>query len=172
MFEQNLAFQVGDQVIHSTHGLGEIIQMDEKELFGRSSQYYVVQVRDITLWVPISDAGVRCLRRLTPSADFDKLFTILTSPGEPLAPDRLARRNQLLERLKDSSLESVCEVVRDLVFHKRNSKMNENDTSILSRARKFLLDEWSIVLSIPVHQAERELRDLLGGEEVFSKQSW
>jgi RNA polymerase-interacting CarD/CdnL/TRCF family regulator len=49
MFEKNMAFQVGDQVIHWAYGLGEIIQLDEKKLFGRVGKYYVVQMSEITL---------------------------------------------------------------------------------------------------------------------------
>jgi RNA polymerase-interacting CarD/CdnL/TRCF family regulator len=63
--------------------------------------------------------------------------------------------------LKDGTLESICRVVRDLAFHKRTKKINESDKSILTRTRSFLLTEWSIVLSVPVHQAESELRNLL-----------
>ena len=162
MLEQNVAFHVGDQVIHWAYGLGEIIQLDEKELFGRTGEYYVVQIRDLTLWVPINDTGIHCLRFLTPAGDFQKLFGILASPGEPLSADRLERKNQLTERLKDGTLESICGVVRDLVFHKRTKKMNENDSSTLSRARSLLLDEWSIVLSVTIQQADDELRELLG----------
>jgi CarD family transcriptional regulator len=171
MFEKNKAFQVGDQVIHWAYGLGEIIQLDEKELFGRTGKYYVVQMSDITLWVPLNETGERCLRYLTPAGDFQKLFGILASPGEPLSIDRLERKTQLTERLKDGTLESICGVVRDLAFHKRIKKMNDNDNSILARARSFLLDEWCMVLSVPVQQAEYELKELLEGDKVLAKAS-
>jgi RNA polymerase-interacting CarD/CdnL/TRCF family regulator len=171
MIEQKMTFQVGDQVFHWAYGLGEIIQLDEKELFGRTSKYYVVKIRDMTIWVPIDEMGERCLRSLTPARDFHRLFRILSSPGEPLSTDRLERKNQLTEQLKDGTLESICRVVRDLAFHKRMKKTNENDSVVLTRARNFLLDEWSVVLSVPVYQAESELRELLGGEEVFAAKS-
>jgi RNA polymerase-interacting CarD/CdnL/TRCF family regulator len=135
MMDEKLAFQVGDKVIHWAYGLGEIIQLDEKELFGHTSKYYVVKIRDMTIWVPITDMGERCLRFLTPAGDFKMLFGILASPGEPLSADRLERKNQLMEQLKDGRLESICRVVRDLAFHKRMKKVNENDSSVLARAR-------------------------------------
>lgn len=161
MFEPDLAFHVGDQVIHWVHGPGEIVQLDEKELFGHTGQYYVVQIRDLTLWVPINEAGERCLRLLTPAGDFQKLFEILVSPGEPLSEDRLERKNQLTERLQDGTLESICYAIRDLVLRKRTKKMNDSDNSILNRARSSLLHEWSMVLSVSVQQADHELQELL-----------
>jgi hypothetical protein len=53
-------------------------------------------------------------------------------------------------------------VVRDLVSYKRTNKLNESDNSILKRAWSSLLDEWSTALSVPIKQAEQELKNLLG----------
>ena len=161
MSELDLSFQVGDQVIHWVYGLGEIIQLDEKVLSGQTGKYYVVQIRDLTLWVPLNGTGEHCLRFPTPARDFQKLFRILASPGEPLSPDRFERKTQLLELLRDRTLESICRLVRDLVYYKRIKKLNDNDNSILAHARELLLNEWSMALSVPVQQAEGELMNLL-----------
>ena len=161
MDEQNKSFQIGDQVIHWVYGLGEIVRLEEKKLSGRSGRYYVVQIRDLTIWVPLTESGEHCLRFPTPAEDFQELFRLLASPGEPLAQDRYMRKNQLAELMKDGTLESTCRVVRDLVSYKRGHRINENDNSLLDRARNFLLNEWSVALSVPIQQAERELKDLL-----------
>lgn len=166
MSELDTAFHVGDQVIHGVYGLGEIIQLDEKTLSGHTGQYYVLKLSGLTIWVPIGETGERHLRFLTPARDFQKLFNILASPGEPLSTDRYERKLQLAERLKDGKLESICRVVRDLASLKRARKMNDNDNSLLERARNFLLNEWSAVLSVPIQQAESKLMDLLAGEVV------
>lgn len=161
MHEQELAFQVGDQVIHWMYGHGEVIQLDEKVISEHTDKYYVVRIRDLTLWVPIEQEGEPCLRPPTPARDFKKLFRILTSPGEPLSADRHMRKLQLTELLKDRSLLSVCRVIRDLECYKRANRINESDNAILDHARNFLLSEWSVALAIPVQQAEGELRSLL-----------
>ena len=166
MSERDTAFHVGDQVIHGVYGLGEIVQLDEKTLAGHTGQYYVLQLSGLTIWVPISETGECHLRFLTPARDFQKLFHILASPGEPLSPDRFERKKQLAERLKDGKLESFCRVIRDLAFLKRLKKMNDNDSSLLERARIFLLNEWSVALSVPVQQAESKLMELLGEDVV------
>jgi CarD family transcriptional regulator len=161
MSEQKLSFQVGDQVIHWVYGLGEIVRLDEKKLAGRSNRYYVVQIRDLTIWVPLNAAGEHSLRFPTPAEDFQKLFRLLASPAEPLETDRYKRKTQVMELLKDGTLASTCRVVRDLVDYKRHHKINDNDNAILERARNFLLNEWSVALDVPIQQAEREMKALL-----------
>ena len=168
MVNQDMNFHVGDQVIHWAYGPGVIIQLDEKELFGLSNKYYVVKLRDLTIWVPIAQTSECCLRFPTPAREFPKLFRILASPGEPLSADRFERKTLLTGRFKDRTLESICLVVRDLTLRKRQKKMNDDDSSLLDRARNFLLNEWSIVFSVPVQQAELELKELLGENEALA----
>lgn len=161
MSEWELTFQIGDPVVHCVYGIGSIIQREEKVLTGTRSTYYVVQVRDLTIWVPINEQGVQCLRMPTPAKDFNEVFRILASPGETLSDDRYTRKTLLTDLLKDGTIESLCRVIRDLVTYKREKKINEHDNAILNRAKDSLLNEWSTVLSVPIHQAEIELGRLL-----------
>jgi CarD family transcriptional regulator len=163
MIEQH--FQVGDMVIHWAHGPGEIIQLDEKSLSGRTQQYYVVKTSNLTVWVPVDQAGDRKLRLPTPKSDFKVLFQILASPGKPFSRERNERRLQLVERLKDHELASICGIIRDLTLHKRLNKMNDNDNATLARNRNVLIYEWSIASSISSQQAEKELGKLLEADE-------
>ena len=158
-------FQVGDQVIHWAHGPGEIIQLDEKSLSGHTQQYYVVEMSNLTLWVPVDQTDDHSLRLPTPKKDFKVLFQILASPGKPFSSERNERRLQLVERLKDHKLASICGVIRDLTLYKRLNKMNDNDNATLARSRNVLLYEWSIASSISTQEAEKELRKLLEGDE-------
>jgi len=161
MDERTAAFQVGDQVVHWIHGIGKIIQLDRKGISGKITSYYVVQIRDLTLWVPISEEGEQCLRYPTPEEEFNGLFHLLSSPGEELSVDRFTRKNELTVLMKDRTIRSICRVIRDLTNFKLNHKVNESDNSILDRAKDALLSEWSMVLSVPVSHAEKELRKLL-----------
>jgi CarD family transcriptional regulator len=155
-------FQVGCKVIHWAYGLGEIIQLDEKELFGDIHQYYVVKINDLTIWVPSSDQDDFSLRLPTPAKDFKKLFELLASPGEPLPDDRLERKTLLAGRLKEGRLKEICLIIRDLNYQNHIKKLNEQDSAIMERAKKFLLSEWSAVFAIPIATAGRELKEILG----------
>ena len=155
-------FHVGDKVIHRFYGLGEIVQMDEKFIHGRQMLCYVVRTRDLTIWVPADEPDKSSIRRPTPGSDFENLFAILRSPGGPLPVDRFERKTYLTERMKDGKLASICSVIRDLVFYRREKTLNENDNSTLERAKSFLTTEWMYSLSVSQVQADSELMQLLG----------
>jgi CarD family transcriptional regulator len=158
---RSMSFQAGDPVVHGVYGLGKVLELDEKELLGKVKQYYVVEIRDLTLWVPISQGEPGSLRPPAQESEFVRLFDLLRQPGNPLSEDRLERKMQLSERMRVGSLESVGCVVRDLTHHGRSKKLNENDQLVLQRARNFLLNEWTFVFAVPLQQAEKELDALL-----------
>lgn len=155
-------YRVGDKVIHRSYGLGEIVQMDEKFIHERKMLCYVVRTRDLTIWVPADEPDQSSIRRPTPGRDFENLFAILRSPGRPLPVDRFERKTNLIERMKDGKLASVCSVIRDLVLYRQEKKLNDYDTSTLERAKSFLLTEWMYSLSVSQVQANSELMQLLG----------
>lgn len=161
MAKPDMDFKVGDQVIHHVYGPGVIIQLDEKEISGHTDLYYVVETRDLTLWVPVNEVKAGCLRYPTPAKDFPDLFHLLKSPAEPLSSDRFTRRTELSKRLKDGSIISICLVIRDLMPLKRIKKMNDHDNAVFGNARNLLLSEWSISLSVPIQQAEITLDNIL-----------
>ena len=150
-----MAFKVGDKVIHWTYGLGEIMLIEEKMIHGHITNCYVVQITDLTIWVPIDELMQNSLRVPTPPKDFEKLFTILTSPGEKLVEDRMLRKNQLMEQLKDGQLASICRVVRDLTHFQRGAKLNDQERSMLERAIQSLLAEWTYSLGTPLTRPTR-----------------
>ena len=156
-------FYKGDTVMHWAHGIGQIVNLEQRDLAGLTTVYYVVQVRDMTVWVPADSKVGSRLRAPTPKPRFQRLLAVLSSPPETLPADRLERKTRLLELLEDGRPESLCQIVRDLSAYQKHlgKPMNDNDQMILKQSRSTLLGEWGFVLSVTHAQAEHELFRLL-----------
>jgi len=157
-----MGFHVGDKVIHCTHGLGEIFQIEQKTICGHLTNCYVVRTPDLTIWIPVDDLQQHCLRLPAQPEEFVGLFAILNGPSEQLQEDRLLRKDQLLAQMRDGQLASICRVVRDLTNFKRSKKLNDQETSILERATNSLLTEWAHSLGMSQNQAHLAMINLLG----------
>jgi RNA polymerase-interacting CarD/CdnL/TRCF family regulator len=155
-------YQIGDTAIHWTYGLGEIVDIEEKPINNQPTTCYVFRTTDLTVWVPVDESDQHSLRVPTHPEDFEALYAILTSPGEQLHEDRLLRKNQLMTRMRDGQLASICRVVRDLWSFKRSTKLNDQERSILERAEKSLLTEWTYSLNVPFNKAQQAMIHLLG----------
>ncbi len=156
-----MKFRVGDPVVHWTFGLGKIIGVEERALSDSSTLFYLVQVRDLTVYVPVDHHTESRLRPPTAPRDFKKLFEILKGSPEPLVEDRLERKSLLRKGLADGKAETICRVIRDLTALSRQKPLNDDDKNILHRAQNLLCAEWGFSLSMPQEQAESELQQLL-----------
>ncbi len=159
-----MGLQIGDKVIHCTFGFGEIIKIEEKTVNGKLDNYFVVQIGDMTIWVPNDGTGQTSLRAPSSAQEFKETLQILSGPTEELVEDRVLRKKQLSDQLKDGQLSSICRVVRDLSSYQRKSKLNDQERSILDRAVKSLLTEWSYSLGTTQLQAQRVMESMLEGQ--------
>jgi RNA polymerase-interacting CarD/CdnL/TRCF family regulator len=159
-----MEFHEGDTVMHWTHGLGQVIRLEERNLSGVTTLYYAVQIRDMMVWVP-SDGELQFrLRAPTSISGFKKLIAVLSNPVEALPDDRLERKTLLLGYLRDGRTQSLFRIIRGLHAYRKIRPLNENDQSILRQARNSLLGEWGFVLSVSSAQAEHELNHWLMSE--------
>jgi RNA polymerase-interacting CarD/CdnL/TRCF family regulator len=158
-----MGFKIGDKVIHWTYGLGEIVQIEEKPVHDKITNCYVFKTSEITIWIPIDALEQQSLRQPTEPGEFPGLYDILASPGEALHEDRVQRKYDMMNRLKDGHLSSICRLVRDLTLAKRNGKLNYQEKYILERAEQSLLMEWTYALGTPMLQAHQAMTSMLGG---------
>ncbi len=162
-------YRRGDVVMHCIHGLGKIVQAEERSVYGPAMLYYAVQIGDMTVWVPADDNLGTRLRPPTRGDDFQRLLNILNSPGDLLPDDRHERKELLTEWLSDGRAESLCRVIRGLFRYRQSHSLNDNDQIILRRTQRAFVDEWSHSLSITPAQAENELQHLLASTVAINR---
>ncbi|MEK7328584.1 MAG: CarD family transcriptional regulator, partial [Chloroflexota bacterium] len=120
-----MQFKVGERVVHPAHGIGQIIKIEEKRLFGGEARlYYEVATQKNTVWVPIEAGKTVGLRPLMTKDDLARFRGILKSRPTTLNKDHRQRHLELMDRLKQGTLQVVCEVVRDLTARTWQKPLN------------------------------------------------
>src|SRR5689334_4753214 len=145
--EMSMDFKPGDHVMHCVHGLGKVLQREERVETHGPSVFYVVQVRDMTIWVPADDTLETRIRPPTLSGRFAQLLTTLSEAGEPLPDDRHQRRLLLTEWLKGGEVEALFRVIRGLSTYRRARPLSDNDQTLFRRLETSLLAEWALVMT-------------------------
>jgi RNA polymerase-interacting CarD/CdnL/TRCF family regulator len=119
--------------------------------------------------VPV-EGSASGLRRLTGKGDLDTYRAVLRGRPTPLAADHRERQIALVERLKQSSFQARCEVVRDLVAHSWAKPLNESSATSLRNARHVLCAEWAAAEGLSLAEATREVEALLlEGRKTYGK---
>jgi len=173
-------FDIGDKVVHPTHGAGQVKGIREQDLLEQYQRYYVIDlaVDGRTLMIPVSNAEEIGLRSISREAVLSKVWRTLSRTGEVLSDDYKKRQERIQEKLRTGDVIKVAEVIRDLSTLKREDHLTSFDTKLLERAQQFLASEVALVEEVQVSEAERMIYETLDngmesseaqGEEVAGK---
>jgi RNA polymerase-interacting CarD/CdnL/TRCF family regulator len=152
-----MKFQIGDWVVHCTHGLGQILAIEERTINEIKALYYKVKVSDLTIWIPMDENLKSRLRLPNDAAGFMESISVLSEPAESLPSDYRQRNLQLHDMLKDGGVEAYCKVIRDLSAYSQGRASSDHDNTLMKYAQGILIGEWSHSLSITPAAAELEL---------------
>lgn len=156
-----MEFKVGDFVVHPAHGLGRIVGLEEKRLFGEERLYYELTTPKSTVWIPVKVDAASGIRPMTAKADLARYRSILKSRPDPLNPDHRQRHLEIAERMKRGSFRVMCEVVRDLTARGWRKPLSDADAVSLRKARESVIQEWAASEGVPVVEATQEIDALL-----------
>lgn len=167
-----MRFSPSDWLVHPQHGVGQVVKLETKQFGpGTSQEYYEIAIATGTVWVPVEGSSSG-LRKITAKSDLGKYRGLLRGRPSPLAPNHKDRQNALEERLKESSFQAICEVVRDLVAYRWNKPLNESSGSMLRSAHQVLCSEWAMAEGLSLAKATHEVDSLLlEGKETYGNQS-
>jgi CarD family transcriptional regulator len=156
-------FDIGDKVVHPTHGAGQVTGIEKQDLLEQYHRYYIIDLAadDRTLMIPVSNAEEIGLRSISHEAALSQVWHILDATAKTLPDDHRKRQERIQEKLKTGDVVKVAEVVRDLSALKREDHLTSFDTRLLERAEQFLACEIALVEGVQVSEAERMISETL-----------
>lgn len=159
-------FEIGDRVVHPQHGVGKVVQLEDREFErGDSRRYYEIHIPGgSTVWVPV-DLTNSGLRRLADRAELARCRRVLSARPAPLMQDGRVRQSALVEHLRQGTLAAQCEVVRDLSAFVAHKPAYGTITGFLEAMLRVLCQEWAIVEDVSMSEAMMEITSLLEKSE-------
>ncbi len=151
----------GDWIVHSRHGLGQIIGMDKKELFGDRKVFYIVKTELITYWLSLSEVDSGRIRQVESAEVFEQALAILRSEPEPLDNNFRRRLMHIQTSVEDATLLSKAALIRDLHARDVQKDMHVNEKKILENLEHQFVNEWVQSCRITPEEARSQMNDAL-----------
>lgn len=157
-----MIFEIGDRVVHPQHGLGEVVKLEAREFeSGVIRQYYEISMPGgSTVWVPV-DLGTVGLRKPAEKTEIARCRKILVSRPVPLTEEPRSRQAMLLARLKQGTIFTFCEVVRDLYAFGEHKSLYGTIAGFYRVTKDVLCQEWAVVEGTNLSEAVQEIDALL-----------
>lgn len=134
---------IGDRAVYPMHGAGEIVGVEENEVGGVVSSYYVFRlpVGSLKLMLPVDKVEEVGLRDLITPAQVEEVIKILQAESEQFQGSWNKRFHMNLERLKTGDILDAAAVARNLTRQNNKRKVSSGEKRLLDLSRQLLISE-------------------------------
>lgn len=135
--------EIGDRIVYPMHGAGEISGIEENEVGGVVSSYYILKLPlgNLKLMLPVDKVDEMGLRDVIDIAETEKVAEVLGMPAEELQGSWNKRFHMNLDRMKTGDILEVAAIVRNLVRQNEKKKISSGEARLLEQARQILISE-------------------------------
>lgn len=136
-------FRVGDRVCYPMHGVGIIEAIEEREVLGVTSTYYVLRfiLGKMTAMVPVDTAEKVGLRAIIDQSECDRILNFLKQEPQAECDNWNRRYRENYERLRGGNIYDVADVVKCLMRRDEDKGLSAGERKMLASARQVLVTE-------------------------------
>ncbi|MDX1616130.1 MAG: CarD family transcriptional regulator [Candidatus Promineifilaceae bacterium] len=161
MTDKTPVFETGDWIVHLHHGVGQIQSRSVKRIGDHESEYFRIEMRDSTLWVPVDKMDEDTFRPIADEEEFNEALEVLQESPYRMASNFNKRKSRIRKLESKHSFVALARIVRDLWARQKRKSLSNTEETALRRTTKRLLSEWAICTGEQVEEAEHKLYSLL-----------
>ncbi len=138
-------FAEGEYVVYPTHGVGKVDRIGSEEIGGHKLDLITISFEEnkMTLRVPVAQARVTGLRKLSSKAAMDQVLVILGGRPKTSRMMWAKRAQEFQAKINSGDLKSVAEVVRDLQASANGSAPSYSQRNLFELAIDRLAGEFA-----------------------------
>jgi CarD family transcriptional regulator len=161
--QMKLDFNVGDQAVYPSHGVGTIEEISEREVSGYTLFFYVIKIHSsgAKIMVPTETAEETGLRPVISKAQVENVLKVLKEPSRKAVGTWNRRFRELNNKLNNGDINEVAAVLRDLSGLKNRKNLSFGEKRILEKAKQMLVEEIAASSHEKAEAIETQLNDIL-----------
>lgn len=155
----DIKFNVGQNVVYPSQGVGKITEVFEKNFRGTNQLYYkmYIEASDMVVLVPVEKVEELGIRAIVDAEKAKDAINILAEENEPITSDWKLRYQTNLELLKKGTVSDIAKIVRCLYNRSKVKELPVLERKLYDQARKLLIDEISIATEREPKEVESEI---------------
>jgi len=156
------SYSVGDRIVHSQFGIGQLKGVDTKAISGEETSYYRFETADSTFWIPFNQMNSDKLRPMSTSEDIQQAIDALQKPPLEMSSNYKIRQIRIKEALVGNTPQAFAQIIRDLrALQRKKGILNESERNAYRIVRERLVAEWAIVMDAQTNNIAIKLDKLL-----------
>ena len=150
-------------VVYPSHGIGQILEKEKKEIAGQMLTMYVIEFEKekMTLRVPIEKTKEIGVRKVSTKNQLKEIFEILTGKAK-IRRTMWSRRAQEYEtKINSGDIKLLSEVVRDLFRSDSQPEQSYSERQLYEAARERLSREVAVIEKTDEQKAIEKIETIL-----------
>ena len=156
-------YQIGDKIVYPMHGAGIIRAIEEKEILGSISSYYVLEVPigNISLMVPVKNADEIGVRDVVAPSVIDELFSFIATAEIAVNENWNKRYRENMTKIKSGDLFEIGPIYQYLRKKDKERGLSSGEKKMFMSAHQILISEIMLSLNISLLEAEELMENRL-----------
>ena len=158
-------FGVGEMIVHSKHGTGKLIGIEEIDIFGKKNKVYVITYEKdkLVIRTPFTSPEAALLRRPTAGAGLAGILEVLTKKPRVIRRMWHHRAKVYQDKISSGNLGLIAELVRDLYRDRDDESIQSySEVQIYEKALTLLLREVAASGGVNIEAAAKWLSSETG----------
>lgn len=159
-------FRVADYVVCPGHGVGQICDIETKEIGGNLSSYYIIKIVANGMKVMIPTAAQDgLLRELVSGNQIEEVFCLLQDHS--ITPDNSTwnrRYRDYMNKIKTGSLLEIADVLRSLFLLRHSKNLSFGEKKMLDHCKELLVKEIALSKGREEKQVSGEIDACFGAQ--------
>ena len=148
-------YNIGDKVVYPMHGAGVIQDIEEKNVLGEKTSYYIIKMPgEVKVMVPTAKAEEVGMRSIIDTETAGKVFKVLETNSTEMSLNWNKRYRDNMEKMKSGDIYEVADVVRNLSFKQKERGLSTGEKKMLLNARQILVSELTLAENLQKEKVE------------------
>lgn len=150
----DFSLSVGDKAVHPSHGLGEVVAIEHREIGGMKGEFYILRIRDganreSRVMVPRATSAQAGLRPVMSAKEADNVLVTMRAREVAVDLQPWSRRfRAYTEMIKSGQPHEVAKVLRDMYRLKFDKDLSFGERRLLDQAKSLLMQELAAAKSV------------------------
>lgn len=138
-------FKVGDYVVCPGHGVGQICDIEKRDLGEEKKYFYIIKVMANGMIVMVPTDSENGVRELVKASDVSSVYELLKDHNIDIINTTWNRRyREYMEKVKTGSLLEIASVLRELFLLKSKKNLSFGEKKMLEQCRDLISQEISL----------------------------
>lgn len=156
-------FLIGDIIYYPVFGAGNIINIEERDVYGEVNRYYIIKliISGMSIMVPLNYEEDGKIRRAIEERRCEEIFDILKDQSEKLPSKWVERYKYYNLSIKEGDIFKLAEILRDIAALGKLKNLSKSEVKFFEDILNLVSGELSLVLSKDFLEVKSSIKNIL-----------